>query len=125
MAEAFFNRRALEMGLPARAVSAGTAPGARINPDAARAMEEAGISLQGQAPKQLTAEMALQSDRVITMGCGVEASNCPAGTFISEDWGLPDPHGQEIEGVRRVRDAVERKVRELLEELAAAEIQRP
>jgi arsenate reductase len=31
-----------------------------------------------------------------------------------EDWELPDPAGQPIEVVRRVRDDVERRVRDLI-----------
>lgn len=119
MAEAFFNRLARDRGLAARAESAGTAPGGAINPVAAQAMEELGISLGSQRPKQLTSELAAHAGRIITMGCGVEAEMCPAGTYISEDWGLPDPHGQGIEGVRAVRDAVRDRVAALVDELGA------
>jgi len=120
MAEAFFNHGALDRGLGVEALSAGTAPGGEVNPVAAQAMEEVGISLRGHTPKLLTAEMAAAAQRIITMGCGVEAGMCPAGTYISEDWGLPDPHGQGIEGVRPVRDAVRERVEALLDQLAAA-----
>lgn len=119
MAEAFFNRLAAERGLPAAAVSAGTAPGAAINPTAAAAMAELGIGMEGYRPKLLTPALAAGADRIITMGCGVEAQMCPAGTYISDDWGLPDPHGQGIEGVRAVRDAVRERVAALVEELGA------
>src|SRR5688572_22271129 len=106
MAQAFFNRFARDRGLAARADSAGTAPGERVNARAAQAMEEVGLSLEGRRPQPLTPELAEQADRIITMGCGVEADMCPAGTYITEDWQLPDPHGQPIEVVRAVRDAV-------------------
>ena len=119
MAKAFFNRLAQGRGLEARALSAGTMPGGQVNPVAIQAMAEIGISMDGQHPKQLTPEMASAADRIITMGCGVEAEMCSAGTYISEDWGLPDPHGQSIEGVRPVRDAVRQRVEALVEELAA------
>lgn len=121
MAEAFFNRLAAERGLEARAESAGTAPGGQVNPVAVQAMAELGIGMAGQQPKLLTPELAAASDRIITMGCGVEADMCPAGTYISEDWGLPDPHGQGLEGVREVRDGVRARVAALVEELAASE----
>lgn len=118
MAEAFFNHLARERGLQFQAESAGTAPGERVNPMAAAAMEELGISLAEHRPKVMTPEMARESGRIITMGCGVEAEMCPAGTYISEDWGLPDPHGQGLEQVRTVRDAVRERVQTLLTELA-------
>lgn len=117
MAEAYFNLLAPTLGVEARGLSAGTAPGGQINSVVKEAMEEAHISLLGHAPKQLTPEMAGSADRIITMGCGVEADMCPVGTYISEDWGLPDPHGQGIESVRPVRDAVRDHVLELLAEL--------
>jgi protein-tyrosine-phosphatase len=120
MAEAFFNQIAGERGLKVRALSAGTAPGGQVNPMAVQAMAEAGISLASHAPKLLTPELAAESDRIITMGCGVEAGMCPAGTYISEDWGLPDPHGQSLEGVRPVRDAVRERVTTLIDELCPA-----
>lgn len=119
MAEAFFNRAAHERGLAAVADSAGTAPGARVNPMAVQAMAEGGLSLEGQRPRPLTPELAQRADRIITMGCGVVAEMCPAGTYITEDWQLPDPHGQPIEVVREVRDAVQCRVDVLLDELAA------
>ena len=119
MAEAFFNRLAEERGLAARAESAGTAPGGQVNPMAAAAMAEVGIDMTSHHPKLLTPELAAGSDRIITMGCGVEAEMCPAGTYINEDWGLPDPHGQQLEGVRPVRDAVRERVAALVAELEA------
>jgi arsenate reductase len=119
MAEAFFNRLAEERGLDARAESAGTAPGGQINPVAAEAMAEVGIGMESHHPKLLTPELAASAERIITMGCGVEAEMCPAGTYISEDWGLPDPHGQQLAGVRPVRDAVRERVAVLVDELGA------
>lgn len=121
MAQAFFNRLARERGVDARAESAGTAPGERVNPVAVQAMAEVGISLEGQQTRQLTPALAAQADRIITMGCGVDAEMCPAGAYISEDWQLPDPHGQGLEVVRGVRDAVQQRVEALLEEIAAGQ----
>lgn len=121
MAEAFFNALAGQQELEARAVSAGTAPGGQINPVAAEAMAEIGLPMDGHTPKQLTPAMVAEATRVITMGCGVHADQCPAGTYITEDWGLPDPHGQGIEGVREVRDAVRVRVEALLGELVRQE----
>lgn len=118
MAEAFFNHLARQRELDAAAASAGTAPGERVNPVAVRAMAELGISLEGRQPRPLTPELAAQADRIITMGCGVEAEMCPAGTYITEDWQLPDPHGQSLESVRSIRDAVRERVTVLLDEIA-------
>ena len=117
MAEAFTNHFAAERSLAVHAVSAGTVAGEAINPTALVVMEEIGISMQGQQPKQLTQEMADSSDRVITMGCGVDAEACPARIHLSEDWGLDDPKGQSIEKVRAIRDEIQKHVAALLAEL--------
>jgi protein-tyrosine-phosphatase len=119
MAEAFFNQLAKERGLAATAESAGTAPGERVNPAAAQAMAEAGVPLAGHQPKRLTPKLARTADRIITMGCGVEAGMCPTGTYVTEDWQLHDPHGQSIEVVRDVREAVRKQVERLVGELQA------
>lgn len=91
MAEAFTNALARERGLPIRALSAGTVVGEKINPMTEEVMREAGAPLDGLRPKQLTQQMADGADRVVTMGCGVDADSCPAHIHLSEDWGLDDP----------------------------------
>ena len=103
-----------------RAVSAGTAPGERINPLAVQAMDEVGVSVAGQCPKVVTADMVQQADRTITMGCGVDVAACPASFLVTDDWGLDDPHGQGIEAVRRIRDEIRTRVEALIAELGAA-----
>lgn len=102
MAEAFVNHLAGERGLPVCAESAGTVAGEKVNPVAVEVMAEAGVSMEGQRPKQLTDEMADAADRVITMGCGVEAEACPARVRpMLEDWGLEDPKGRPVEALLR------------------------
>ncbi|OPZ82807.1 MAG: Arsenate-mycothiol transferase ArsC2 [bacterium ADurb.Bin429] len=115
MAEAFFNAMA-PVGF--RAVSGGTQPTERVNALAVAAMEEVGISMADHTPKLATPEMVTTSQRIITMGCGVEES-CPLylGMKIDEDWGLDDPAGQPMETVRRIRDEIRKKVQALLAQL--------
>ncbi len=117
MAEAFLNHLAAERGLAVRGLSAGTASGGSINPLARQVMDEVGISMAGQEQKQLTLEKAQAADRVITMGCGVEADQCPAGMMPTEDWGLDDPAGQPIEAVRVIRDQIRDRVGRMLQEI--------
>ena len=116
MAEAFTNKLAGERGLAVRGLSAGTVAGEQVNPTAVAVMQEIGISMEGQHPKQLTQEMADSADRVITMGCGVEAEACPARIHLSEDWGLDDPKGQSLDKVRAIRDEIKTRVEALLAE---------
>lgn len=121
MAEAFTNYLAAQRGVTVRGVSAGTMAGEQINPTAAEAMREIGVPMDGQKPKPLTQEMADSAYRTITMGCGVDATACPARLMITEDWGLDDPAGQPIETVRRIRDEIRRRVERLLDEITKEE----
>ncbi len=116
MAEALFNHLAPE-GM--RAVSAGTRPGGALNPAAVEAMREMGIDLEaaGHHPKVMTPEMVSGSVRIITMGCDVDASACPANYYVTEDWGLEDPKDKPLDRVREIRDLIEARVRRLIEEL--------
>ena len=118
MAEAFTNTLAAERGLPVCGLSAGTEVGTQINPLAVEVMQEIGISMEGQHPKQLTQAMADAASRIITMGCGVDATACPARIHLSEDWGLDDPAGQAIEKVRAIRDQIRKRVEALLTEMS-------
>lgn len=110
MAEAFVNHYAALHGLSVRGASAGTVGGKQLNALAVEAMAELGISMDGQTPKLLTQEMISPETTVITMGCGVDASACPAKFLVSEDWGLDDPAGQDIEKVREIRNEIEKRV---------------
>lgn len=100
------------------AESAGTEPATSLNPQVIAAMEEIGYDMSHHYPKIMTPEMVDTADKIITMGCGVNADACPASFIPSEDWGLEDPKGQSIEKVREIRDLIEAKVRQLLNEPA-------
>ena len=95
--------------------SAGSAPGAAVNPVAVEVMREWGLDLSTRTPEQLTAELVEASDVVITMGCGDACPVYPGPRY--EDWELTDPAGQDARVVRRVRDAIDRRVRALVSEL--------
>jgi arsenate reductase len=98
-----------------QAESAGTTPAERVHPEVVTAMEELGIDVSGERPKRLTREMAERADLVVTMGCGDECPYIPGKRYL--DWDLPDPKGKPVDEVRAVRDDIERRVRELVEEL--------
>lgn len=117
MAEALTNHLARQTGSPVVAESAGTVGGKTLNPVVVEAMREIGVSMDGQSPKPLTQEMADRANRVISMGCGVDAEACPAKFMLTEDWGLDDPAGQPIERVRDIRDRIRDRVEKLLEEI--------
>jgi arsenate reductase len=95
--------------------SAGTTPGERVHPEVVEAMAELGIDLSERVPHELTREDAEWADVVVTMGCGDECPYIPGKRYV--DWDLPDPKGRPLEEVRATREAIERRVAELAEEL--------
>jgi arsenate reductase (thioredoxin) len=113
MAEAFFNLYARGRAM---AISAGTQPSTAVNPMVVELMREAGIDLGAKKPRLLDYTMLEQADRVISMGCGVDAA-CPARLVPVEDWALVDPTGKTPREGRAIRDEIERRVLELLAEL--------
>lgn len=117
MAEAILNDASAKRGLDIKGVSAGTSAGQAVNPQAKLAVEELGISMAVAQPKQLTSELIKIADKIITMGCGVNAAECPAGFLVTEDWGLDDPAGQPIETVRAIRDQIRDRIDALLNEI--------
>lgn len=117
MAEAIYNHEAQKRGLTVRAQSAGTEPSEGVNAQAMAALDEIEVSSFGLKPKLLTPVLAAEAEKIITMGCGVDAS-CPALAYVTEDWGLDDPHGQGLDAIRPIRDEIVRRVSALLDQEA-------
>jgi protein-tyrosine-phosphatase len=95
--------------------SAGTEPAESLNPAVIEVMREIGIDLIDQHPKLLTTDTVEASDVVITMGCGDTCPFYPGKRYL--DWPLDDPAGQPVERVRPIRDEIDRRVRNLIDEL--------
>jgi len=112
MAMGFFTHLA---GDAAVAWSGGSEPGNEVNPAAVEAMAELGIDISKEYPKPWTDEIVQAADVVITMGCGDACPIFPGHRY--EEWVLADPAGMGVDAVRPVRDEIERRVRELLDEL--------
>jgi protein-tyrosine-phosphatase len=97
--------------------SAGSDPAETINARVVEAMAEVGVDLSDEFPKPVTDEAVRAADVVITMGCGDACPVYPGKRY--EDWQLDDPAGKDIDEVRRIRDAIDAKVRRLVDELRA------
>ena len=115
MALGFFQHLA---GDRAIAWSGGSEPGREVNPAAIAAMAERGIDISREYPKPWTDEVVRAADAVITMGCGDACPVFPGKRY--EDWTLDDPAGQDVASVRPIRDEIERRVRQLLQQLGVA-----
>jgi len=115
MAEGFarrYGQGVVEVG------SAGSNPAEEVDKTAIKVMMEKAIDISGQVPKQIKPEDLEDYDVIVTMGCGVEAM-CPViPAEKKRDWDLEDPKGKSLETYRKIRDEIEKKVRELTRELA-------
>jgi arsenate reductase len=110
MAQAFFEKHA-----PAdvRAESAGTDPADAPWPEVVEAMREVGIDISQRKPKKLDLEMQLHANWAITLNCG---DACPYVPSMVEDWDVDDPRGRPVDEVREIRDDIERRVIDLIEQ---------
>ena len=111
MAEAFFERDCTHPECGAE--SAGSQPARQVWPEVVEVMREVGIDLAGRKPKRLTVEMQLHADWAVTMGCG---DVCPYVPTRVDDWDIPDPAGRSIDEVREIRDLIQDRVGELVDD---------
>lgn len=98
-----------------RARSAGSMPAHELNPAVVTVMAELGVDLRSEFPKPLTDDVVQAADVVVTMGCGDACPVYPGKRY--QDWELEDPAELPLEDVRRVRDEITARVRELLGDL--------
>ena len=99
-----------------RVRSAGTEPSDEIDPNVVAAMAERGLDVAAARPRGLRDDDLRDADVVITMGCGDACPVVPATRYL--DWDLPNPAGRPLAEIRPIRDDIERRVVDLLQELA-------
>lgn len=90
---------------------------AGLLPHVATVLGEIGVDTGEEFPKPLTDDVVRAADAVVTMGCGDACPIYPGKRYL--DWQLADPAGLDLDGVRRVRDEIQERVRGLLSELVA------
>ena len=112
MAEGFLRKYAPDLDV----LSAGTKPKSELNPNVVKVMNEIGIDITNQKPKELTNEMISQSITV-NMGC-MDKESCPA-LFVKDviDWNISDPKNKELEQIREIRDQIQNEVMALIKNL--------
>ncbi|MDM8349487.1 arsenate reductase ArsC [Pseudomonas sp. sp1636] len=90
LAEAIFNHLA-----PAHmhAYSAGSNPCGWVHPQSLRALQRAGIAIDGLHSKSQAEHRQLQPDLLISLCDNAAAEPCPTffGSALRAHWGLPDP----------------------------------
>ena len=96
--------------------SAGSEPGAGVNPAVARVLAERGLPVVDHVPTLLDVGVVESADVVVTMGCGETCPVFPGKRY--EDWPVEDPAGQDSATVRGIVDDIDARVRSLLGEVA-------
>ncbi len=113
MAEAFANYYGKEKMIVS---SGGNKPTDKVNPVVVQVLKEKDIDISMNKPKLLTFQMAQDADLIVAMGCN-DQGICPGPFFKPTiDWSLEDPKGKSIEKVREIRDEIERRVKQLVDE---------
>ncbi len=121
MAEGF--ARSLGKGI-LEPYSAGLFP-VGVNPNAVKAMAEAGVDITGQSSKAVDQALLSRMDIVVTL-CGHAAEMCPAvpAGLRKLHWPIDDPVGAQgteqdiMKEFRRARDEIKAKVEGLVRELS-------
>lgn len=100
------------------ATSAGTMPSNEVDPVVIQAMREKGIDISKNKPKPLDTKVVQEAETIIVMGCAAQGF-CPAPLLKKVlEWELEDPKGERIEKVRKIRDEIERKVKNLIAKIS-------
>lgn len=123
MATAFAERERERRGFEAdvEILTGGTDPADEVHQIVVEAMREEGIDLSGRSPREITTDELASCDYVATMGCSTLDLDAADPGVAERDWALEDPHGRDLEAVRKIRDTIEGNVVDLFDEIAATE----
>jgi arsenate reductase len=98
-----------------RVHSGGSQPAATVSKSAAAVLAERGLTLDDAYSKPITAEILAGVDVVVIAGGGDAVPRLPGPRY--ETWDLPHPPGDDLDGVRAVRDEIDTRVQALLSQL--------
>lgn len=105
-------------GTEVEVYSAGTTPGAAVNPLSAESLSEIGIDISGESPKPVDPQLVQDVDVVVILGREARLEPVPGTEF--QNWDTDEPSERGIDGIERmrlVRDDIAARVNELLAQL--------
>ncbi len=105
-----------------RVHSAGSKPDPAPSAAAATVLAELGVSLDDAYPKPITDDILRAVDVVVIAGGGDAVPRLRGPRY--EVWDLPHPPGSDLDGVRQVRDEINRRVQALLTDLTTPEVRK-
>ena len=100
--------------------SGGTGPDENLAADAVAALDEIGVSVEGQFPKPIDPEILKSVDRVVILGDQAKVEPIEGMKSEIETWLIIEPKELGIEGAQRaamVRDEILERVEQLAEDL--------
>jgi len=103
-----------ELGDSVEILTGGTHPAESVHEEVVTVMRERDIDLSDRTPRDVSTDELESCDVVATMGCST--LELDAEDVDVRDWALDDPHGQDLDTVREIRDDVERRVEVLFDE---------
>jgi len=96
------------------AESAGSNPGQKVNDLMVEVMKEKGFDMAFQRPKSINEVLShTRPDLIVSMGCEEGCLFFPDTPV--QDWNLPDPADKLINFMRKVRDEIEERVKNMIE----------
>jgi arsenate reductase len=96
--------------------AAGTSRHGFLDATVESVIRELGVDTSEFYVRPVSDDILAAADVIVTLGHSVGEVELPEGAR-HEDWRVGDPIGADLEEVRRVRDDIERRVKELLVEL--------
>jgi arsenate reductase len=112
IATAYFNKIAVERGLPYRATFRGTSPQAELSVSALKGLREDGLDIPAGKPAAISEQDVSDATDIFAIGCTLPAHAKASGK--AADWSdVPDD-----QGYGPMRDAIRRHVVLLLDDLA-------
>ena len=98
-----------------RVMSAGIDPEDQVSEEVVASLAEAGIDWTGRTPTKLTAQAVADADVVIALKPGLALPVVDGVRY--ETWPLPDPAGWDVDGIRPLREHLERRITALTTDL--------
>ncbi|GAA4975337.1 low molecular weight phosphatase family protein [Actinoplanes utahensis] len=95
--------------------SAGSQPAATVSKSAAAVLADLGLTLDDAYSKPITAEILAAVDVVVIAGGSEAVPRLPGPRY--EIWDLPHPPGNDLDGLRAIRDDIDTRVQALCAEL--------
>jgi len=111
IAALYFNKLAIERGLPVRATFRGVTPQDELSVRAVKGLREDGLEVPDEKPSAIAPDDLISATHIFAIGCALPKA--AAASSKAESWeDVPDDHGYPA-----MRDAIVAHVRALLDEI--------